>query len=165
MYPQLDSLTNAALIAESQTTTSESSTEQPPTASVTDSETEPFFPCEGVGEPCDLENSAIPLTDTNAITSGFDMHSKLANSEINTGISEVLGWSLAAVSTALFFASLASNIIMLWVYEKRQSKDNNVETPMYKMEGNPCYEASNLKQIAATAGEQEAHVFERVKQK
>ena len=38
------------------------------------------------------------------------------------------------------------NITMLWLrYKKRQAKDNNVETPMYEMEGNPCYEAANMK--------------------
>ena len=77
----------------------------------------------------------------------------------------VIGWTLAAISTVLFIMSLTINIIMLWVYKKRQSKDNNVESTMCEMEGNPCYEASNLKQTADTSGLQEAHVYERVKQK
>ena len=96
------------------------------------------------------------------------MHPQLANSEFscrNTGVWPVIGWSVAVGSTVLFVVSLTINIIMLWVYKKRQSKDNNVESPMYEMEGNPCYEASNLRQTADTTGQQEAHVYERVKQK
>ena len=46
--------------------------------------------------------------------------------------------------------------------EETEQADNNVETPMYKMERNPCYEASNLKQTADTVGQQEAHVYEKL---
>ena len=67
-----------------------------------------------------------------------------------TSVREGLAWALAAVFVVLFVGSLTINIIMLWIYKKRQSKDNNVETAMCEMENNPCYEASNLKQAADT---------------
>ena len=133
----------------------ESSTDASATIT-TDSETEPPFPSEGAGEASQhvLENS---VTESTTITSGPDeMHPQLANSDIsycNNSVGEIIGWTLAGVSTVLF-VSLTINIIMLWVYKKGQSKDNNnVESPVYEMEGNPCYEASNLRRIAVTAGE------------
>ena len=77
------------------------------------------------------------------------------------GVREIIGWSLAAVSTVLFIVSLTINIIMLWVYKKRQSKDSNVETPMFEMEANPCYEVTTLQQTADTAVPQ-GYIYERV---
>ena len=35
---------------------------------------------------------------------------------------------------------------------------------MYEMEGNPCYEAANIKQTTDSTGVQEIHLYERVKQ-
>ena len=76
-----------------------------------------------------------------------------------TSVREILGWTLhacmAAVSIYCVIHYQHRCIIILWVYKKRQSKDNNVETPMYEMEGNPCYETSKRKQIPDTAGLQE----------
>ena len=80
-----------------------------------------------------------------------------------------IAWSLVATSTVLFIGSFAVNITVLWVYKKRQAKDNcySGESRAYEMEGNPCYEASNdinyVKQMADTQ-EQEIHVYERVRQ-
>ena len=51
---------------------------------------------------------------------------------------------------------------MLWVYKKRQAKDNNVESRAYEMEGNPCYEASNCVKQTTDTQKQEIHVYERV---
>ena len=76
---------------------------------------------------------------------------------------EAVAWTVAAVSMVLFFVSLTVNIIMLWLrYKKTQAKDNNVEAPMYEMEGNPCYEAASMKQTTDSTGVQEVHLYERV---
>ena len=123
--------------------------------------------------------SALPTTESSTSTSGHDVlqplqttdsiidsnncHTLSANSSF-TSVREVISWSLVAVSSFLFVGLLTINIITLWIYKKRRSKDNNVETAMCEMEGNPCYEASNLKKTADIAGLQEAHVYERVKQ-
>ena len=80
-----------------------------------------------------------------------------------TGVREVVAWTVAAVSMVLFVVSLTVNITMLWLrYKNKQAKDNNVEAPMYKMEGNPCYEAASIKQITDSTGVQEVHLYERV---
>ena len=64
-----------------------------------------------------------------------------------TNVRETVAWTVAAVSMVLFVVLLTVNITMLWLrYKKRQAKKNNVEAPMYKMEGNPCYEAASMKQ-------------------
>ena len=82
-----------------------------------------------------------------------------------TSVREAVAWTVAAVSMVLFVVLLTVNIIMLWLrYKKRQAKDNNVEAPMYEMEGNPCYEAASMKQTIDSMGVQEVHLYERVNQ-
>ena len=82
-----------------------------------------------------------------------------------TRVREAVAWTAAAVSMVLFVVSLTVNITMLWLrYKKRQAKDNNVEAPMYEMEGNPCYEAASMKQTTDSTGVQEVHLYERVNQ-
>ena len=104
-----------------------------------------------------------PLQTTDSIMNSNNCHTLSADSSF-TSVREVIAWTLVAVFTVLFVGLLTINVIMLWIYKKRQSKDNNVETAMCEMEGNPCYEASNLKQTADTAELQETPVYERVKQ-
>ena len=80
-------------------------------------------------------------------------------------VREAVALTVAAVSMVLFVVTLTVNITMLWLrYKKRQAKDNNVETPMYEMEGNPCYEAASMKQTTDSTGVQEVHLYERVNQ-
>ena len=82
-----------------------------------------------------------------------------------TGVREAVAWTVAAISMVLLVVSLTVNITMLWLrYKKRQAKDNNVEAPMYEMEGNPCYEAASMKQTTDSTGVQEVHLYERVNQ-
>ena len=107
------------------------------------------------------ETSATAVTEssttvTDAVQPCRPTHSVMetifhATTERLPHLREGISWSLAAVSTVLFVSSLTINIIMLWIYKKRQSKDNNVETDACEMEGNSCYEASNLKKTAGTA--------------
>ena len=114
------------------------------------------------------ETFSTPVPGASGTSAEFP-HDHVADEKMGTlicnhtvSVNEILGWTLAAVSMVLFVVSFTINVIMLWVYRKRQSKDNNVESPMYEMEGNPCYE-SKLQQSADTTGQQEAHVYERVK--
>ena len=82
-----------------------------------------------------------------------------------TSVREAVAWTMAAVSMVLFVVLLTVNITMLWLrYKKRQAKDNNVEAPMYEMEGNPCYEAASMKQTTDSTRVQEVHLYERVNQ-
>ena len=104
-----------------------------------------------------------PPTDTGTST----LPSSYSTSDSFISAREVIAWALVAILTVLFIGSLTVNITVLWVYKKRQDKDNNVESRAYEMEGNPCYEASNdinyVKQMADTQ-KQEIHVYERVRQ-
>ena len=78
-----------------------------------------------------------------------------------TGVREAVAWTVAAVSMVLFVVSLTVNITMLWLrYKKKQAKDNNVEAPMYEMEGNPCYEAASMKKTTDSTGVKEVHLYE-----
>ena len=98
-----------------------------------------------------------------SLTSGKNVSHNLKLSL--TSVREAVAWTVAAVSMVLFVVSLTVNITMLWLrYKKRQAKDNNVEAPMYEMEGNPCYEAASMKQTTDSTGVQEVHLYERVKQ-
>ena len=82
-----------------------------------------------------------------------------------TNTREAIAWTVAAVSIVLFVVSLTVNITMLRLrYKKRQAKDNNVEAPMFEMEGNPCYEAASMKQTTDSTGVQEVHLYESVNQ-
>ena len=104
------------------------------------------------------------ITEIGSLISGKNA-SETLNSPL-TCVREAVAWTVAAVSMVLFVASLTVNITMLWLrYKKRQAKDNNVETPMYEMEGNPCYEAASMKQTTDNTGVQEVHLYERVNQK
>ena len=103
------------------------------------------------------------ITEMGSLNYGKNVSDNLSLSL--TGVREAVAWTVAAVSMVLFVVSLTVNITMLWLrYKKRQAKDNNVEAPMYEMEGNPCYEAASMKQTTESTGVQEVHLYERVKQ-
>ena len=103
------------------------------------------------------------ITEMGSLNSGKNVSDNLNLSL--TSVREAVALTVAAVSMVLFVVSLTVNITMLWLrYKKRQVKDNNVEAPMYEMEGNPCYEAASMKQTTDSTGVQEVHLYERVKQ-
>ena len=107
--------------------------------------------------------STSSIKEMGSLTSGKNVSDNLKLSLI--GVREAVAWTVAAVSMVLFVVSLTVNITMLWLrYKKRLAKDNNVEAPMYEMEGNPCYEAASMKQTTDSTGVQEVHLYERVKQ-
>ena len=117
------------------------------------------------------ETSPTAVTEPSNTVTGAVQPSQLTHSAMKTftterfsSVTEVISWTLVAVLTVVCVGSLSINIIMVWIYKKSKGKDNNVETTMCEMEGNPCYEASSLTKTADTAGLQEAHVYKRVKQ-
>ena len=72
-------------------------------------------------------------------------------------------WILFAMMSILFSASLTINVIVLpfLVYKKRQVGGKNGQCSEFEIEGNPCYEATEMKQ----SGESEAHVYDIVREK
>ena len=101
-------------------------------------------------------------TGMDSLNSGKNVSDNLNLSR--TGVREAVAWTMAAVSMVLFVVSLTVDITMLWLrYKKRQAKDNNVEVPMYEMEGNPCYEAASMNQTTDSTGVQEVHLYESIK--
>ena len=69
-----------------------------------------------------------PSQPTHSVMETFDHAAK----ERLTSVREIIAWTLAAVSTVLFVSSLTINIIMLWIYKKRQRKDNMLKLPCVK---------------------------------
>ena len=71
--------------------------------------------------------------------------------------SEVVAWVLVSILTVLFTGLLSVNMIMLLLYKKRQDRDMEGRERKYEMEGNPCYEATAVKQTTDT------HLYEAVR--
>ena len=65
--------------------------------------------------------------------------------------------------TTLFIVSLSINMIVLavWLYKKRKTRDKNTKVSEFEVEGNPCYEATEMKQM----GDAETHMYEMVREK
>ena len=62
-----------------------------------------------------------------------------------------------------FIVSLSINMIVLTarLYKKRKTTDKNTKLSEFEVEGNPCYEATEMKQM----GNAETHVYEIVREK
>ena len=75
----------------------------------------------------------------------------------NTSVSEVVAWVLVVILGVLFTGLLS--VVLLWMFKKRQARDTSTDntTPKYEMEGNPCYEATAVKQTTDT------HLYEAVR--
>ena len=86
----------------------------------------------------------------------------LANQIENTSTT---AWILLALISILFSGSLTINVIVLafLIYKKRQMGGVNGQRSEFEIEGNPCYEATEMKQSSAV--ESEAHVYETVREK
>ena len=54
-------------------------------------------------------------------------------------------------------------VLAFLVYKKRQVGRENGQTSEFEIEGNPCYEATEMKESSAV--ESEAHVYETVREK
>ena len=84
--------------------------------------------------------------------------SELANQRETT-----TAWILFAIMSILFSGSLTINVIVLafLVYKKRQVGGENGQHSEFEIEGNPCYEATGMKQ----SSEREEHIYEIVREK
>ena len=70
---------------------------------------------------------------------------------------------LIATLAVLFIVSLTINMIVLavWFYKKRKTRDKNAKVSEFEIEGNPCYETTQMKQT----DDAQAHVYEMVREK
>ena len=71
----------------------------------------------------------------------------------SVSLREILAWVLVVI---LGVAILS--VVLLWMFKKRQARDTSTDntTPKYEMEGNPCYEATAVKQTTDT------HLYEAI---
>ncbi len=69
-------------------------------------------------------------------------------------LSEVVAWVLVSILTVLF-----TGLLSVWMFKKRRARDTSTDnsTPKYEMEGNPCYEATAVKQTNDT------HLYEAIR--
>ena len=80
-----------------------------------------------------------------------------STTKLSMSPSEVVAWALVVILGVLFTGLLS--VVLLWMLKKRQARDTSTDntTPKYEMEGNPCYEATAVKQITNT------HLYEAVR--
>ena len=83
--------------------------------------------------------------------------STIQRAKLSVSPSEVVAWVLVSILTVLFTGLLS--VVLLWMFMKRQARDTSTDnsTPKYEMEGNPCYEATAVKQTTDT------HLYEVVR--
>ena len=77
----------------------------------------------------------------------------------SVSLSEVVAWVLASTLTVLLTGLLSFNVIVLWLYKKRQGRATDSGRRKYEMEGNPCYETT-----AAAKQTTEMHHYESIKE-
>ena len=90
--------------------------------------------------------------------------------EPGSGSSNCQGGTTALLSIAitlaiLFIVSLSinMNVLAVWLSKKRKTRDKSAKVSEFEIEGNPCYEATEMKQTHDT--EAECHVYEMVREK
>ncbi len=83
--------------------------------------------------------------------------SEISTCASSVSASEVVAWFLVIILTVLFTGLLS--VVPLWMFKKRQTRDTSTDnsTRQYEMEGNPCYEATAVKQTTDT------HLYEAVR--
>ena len=99
--------------------------------------------------------TAVAEDRTKTAAGDSDLSSTTESSTINIrdtiNIRELAAWILMVVFAVMFFVSVTGNILVLWVYKKRQAGNNcNVLSSKYEMESNYCYEATAMKQTRDT---------------
>ena len=79
--------------------------------------------------------------------------------KLPVALGEVVAWVLVSILTVLFTGLLS--VVLLWMFKKRQARDTSTDNsaPKHEMEGNPCYEATAVKQTTDT------HFYEAIKKK
>ena len=63
---------------------------------------------------------------------------------------EVVVWTLVSILTVLFTGLLGVNMIVLWLYKKRQERATEGRESKYTMESNPCFDVTAVKQTTDT---------------
>ena len=103
------------------------------------------------------------ITNETAMSTTVDK-SVLADQIENT-CTTALAWILFAMMSIFFSGSLTINVIVIafLVYKKRHVGGENGQHSEFEIDGNPCYEATEMKQSSAI--ENEAHVYETVREK
>jgi hypothetical protein len=96
-----------------------------------------------------LVTNERPVTDSTAIGTCV--------CDPSMSLREILAWVLVVILAVLFIGLLS--VVLLWMFKKRQARDTSTDnsTPKYEMEGNPCYEATAVKQTTDT------HLYEAVR--
>ena len=80
-----------------------------------------------------------------------------SNTKLSVSPSEIVAWVLVVILGVLFTGPLS--VVLLWMFKKRQARDTSTDnaTPKYEMEGNPCYEATAVKQTT------DIHLYEAIR--
>ena len=104
---------------------------------------------DSVTEATTLVANEMPINDLKAIST--------CTCDSSVSLREILAWVLVVILGVLFTGLLS--VVLLWMFKKRQARDTSTDntTPKYEMEGNPCYEATAIKQITDT------HLYEAVR--
>jgi hypothetical protein len=94
--------------------------------------------------------NTVPMTDFEATIKEMPISDSTATctctSDSSVSLREILAWVLVVILAVLFTGLLS--VVLLWMFKKRQARDTSTDnsTPKYEMEGNPCYEATAVKQ-------------------
>ncbi len=77
--------------------------------------------------------------------------------DLPVSLREIIAWVLVIILMVLLTGLFS--VVLLWMFKKRQARDTSTDssTPKYEMEGNPCYEATAVKQTTDT------HLYEAVR--
>ncbi len=96
-------------------------------------------------------------SNTDKVTKERHITPTESNTKLSVSRSEVIAWVLVSVLIVLFTGLLS--VVLLWMFKKRQARNTNTDdsTPKYEMDGNPCYEATAIKQTTDT------HLYEAVR--
>ncbi len=99
----------------------------------------------------------MPIQDGNTDETTEEQQITQMKSNTTLSLSEFVAWVLVITLTVVFTGLLS--VVLLWMFKKRQARDTSTDnsTPMYEMEGNPCYEVTAVKQTTDT------HLYEAVR--
>ena len=103
-----------------------------------------------------VERSATPQLTT---TVGQTPQRELSSEVVRVSISEVVAWVLVCVLSVALLTVLLTALVLHYLHKKRESRDSDNRDTKYEMEGNVCYEATQVKQTT----DEGPHVYEAVK--
>ena len=102
-------------------------------------------------------------TISNVYSEISNISHKISQSVLADQRATTTAWILFASMSILFSGSLTINVIVLafLIYKKREVGGEKGQRSVFEIEGNLCYEATEMKQ----SSEREAHVYEIVGKK